>query len=371
MRRVDEYDRIVSSAYEAVLSPDRLVSALDAMTRFLDGDTCHLVGWDRSTLEPVLSLACGLPDEIGPEYAAHYTRLDPRLQLSFRMAPGASLACHKHFTPEFVSRSEFYQDYLIPHTGLHYLLGATDLVPGGQDLLVVGLHRHVGHAHFSDEEIGWFERFVPHFSRVLRILTEQSKDRWSSAVKDVTDRLSHMAVFALDEAGRVVEANACADAVLQTNDLFVLSQGKIKTAAHDQEAAFDAKFRLALGGSTECLTLVNSTRERRLCVTLLPAPERPLPTLSTRRLAVLMIACDTTPKRVASVTQLMEFFKLTAAEARLARALCRGEDVQSYAVEEELKVSTVRSHLKAAMEKTGTSAQRDLVRVILTIPPVR
>jgi DNA-binding CsgD family transcriptional regulator len=67
----------------------------------------------------------------------------------------------------------------------------------------------------------------------------------------------------------------------------------------------------------------------------------------------------------------MEFFKLTAAEARFVRALCRGEDVQSYAAEEGLKVSTVRSHLKAAMEKTGTSAQRELVRVILTIPPVR
>jgi len=77
------------------------------------------------------------------------------------------------------------------------------------------------------------------------------------------------------------------------------------------------------------------------------------------------------PKRVATATQLMEFFKLTAAEARLVRALCRGEDVQTYAVDEGLKVTTVRSHLKAAMEKTGAPTQRELVRMVMAIPAVR
>jgi len=282
--------------YEALLSSERLVDALDAMTKFLNGDTCHLVGWDRSTLEPVLSVSCGLPEEIGPDYA-RYTRVDPGHQLSLRMAPGATLACHKHFYGEFVGRNEFYQDYLIRHAGVHYFLGAGDLVPSSQDLLVLGFHRCAEHEHFSDDEIGWFERLTPHFRRVLKVLTAQLKGNWATTVKGVTDQLSHMAILALDDTGRLLEANECAVALLRTNDPFVLRHGRIKAAADDRDPAFDAKFRQALNGTAVHLTQPGVTQERRLCVTLLPAPENPLPTLTTRRLAVVMIACDATPKR--------------------------------------------------------------------------
>jgi len=371
MGRIDEYDEVINAVYEALLAPERLVVALDAMTRFLDGDTCHLVGWDRSTFEPVLSVSCGLPEEIGPEYAAHYTRIDPRHQLSLRMAPGSTLACHKYFDRYFVDRSEFFQDYLIRHAGVHYLLGAGDLVPNSQDLLVLGFHRRVGHTHFSDEEIGWFERLMPHFVRVLDVLNAQLKNSWSTTVKGVTDQLSHLAVFALDETGRLLEANECAVAILRTNDPFVLRYGRIKALANDLDATFEQKFFQALNGAASHLTITVAGGERSLCVTFIPAPEDPLQILTSRRLAVVMIASGTTPRRVATAAQLMEFFRLTAAEARLVRALCRDEDVQSYADDEGLKVTTVRSHLKAAMEKTGARTQRDLVRMVTSIPAVR
>ncbi len=371
MNSVDEYDRIINAIYELLVAPERLPDALAMMTKFLDGDTCHLVGWDRATREPVLSVSSGLAVNIGPDYAAHYAGIDPRLQLAFRMPAGASLACHKRFSPSFVSRSEFYQDYLIPQTGLHYLLGVSDLVPGSRDLLVVGFQRHVGHQHFTDGEIEWFERLMPHFGRVLKVMTAQLTSSQSERVTGVTDRLSHQAVFALDASGRLLEANDRASALLRTNDPLTLWHGKVRATDDRLDSTFRAKLLSAMSGRTSHLTLSSRSRQRSLFVTLLPAPMEPVRSLTNRGLAVVMIASDTAPKRVATAAQLMEFFKLTAAEARLVRALCRGEDVKSYADQEGLKVTTVRSHLKAAMEKTTANTQRELVRIVLTIPAVR
>lgn len=69
--------------------------------------------------------------------------------------------------------------------------------------------------------------------------------------------------------------------------------------------------------------------------------------------------------------QLKDVFKLTPAEARLARALARDERNDEYATQEGLKRSTVKSHLLSALAKTGTKSQKDIARLALTLPAIR
>ena len=57
-------------------------------------------------------------------------------------------------------------------------------------------------------------------------------------------------------------------------------------------------------------------------------------------------------------------FGLSAAEARLAQALARGESVESAALLLEIKPSTARSQLAAIFEKTGTRRQAKLVALL-------
>jgi DNA-binding CsgD family transcriptional regulator len=57
-------------------------------------------------------------------------------------------------------------------------------------------------------------------------------------------------------------------------------------------------------------------------------------------------------------------FGLSAAEARLAQALARGESVESAARLLEIKPSTARSQLAAIFEKTGTRRQAKLVALL-------
>ena len=86
------------------------------------------------------------------------------------------------------------------------------------------------------------------------------------------------------------------------------------------------------------------------------------------------IACAVSPldrKRLATARQLMELFGLTAAEARLARALTTGESLDEYAVAQGVKMPTLRTQLSSIFQKTRTARQATLVALIMAIPVLR
>jgi DNA-binding CsgD family transcriptional regulator len=72
--------------------------------------------------------------------------------------------------------------------------------------------------------------------------------------------------------------------------------------------------------------------------------------------------------QIASESQLIQLFKLSPAEARLARALTKGINVGKYAVENQIKLSTVRSQVASIHFKVGVQKQTDLIRAILSVP---
>jgi DNA-binding CsgD family transcriptional regulator len=58
---------------------------------------------------------------------------------------------------------------------------------------------------------------------------------------------------------------------------------------------------------------------------------------------------------------LQELFGLTSAESTLVSALAEGKSVTEFALDHRISVNTVRTQLKSAFSKTGTSRQAELV----------
>ena len=95
----------------------------------------------------------------------------------------------------------------------------------------------------------------------------------------------------------------------------------------------------------------------------MPARYRPL-TLSGAPAVIAYVHGD---NRASSLreSQLREMFALSASEARLALALCRGKRIAEAGEEIGLTVETARSYSKSIYAKTGARGQPDLVRIIL------
>jgi DNA-binding CsgD family transcriptional regulator len=80
--------------------------------------------------------------------------------------------------------------------------------------------------------------------------------------------------------------------------------------------------------------------------------------------AALLLAIPIAPAQVPEAALLQSLFRLTPAEARVARAIGERKTVEEAARQLGSSRETVRSHLKAALSKVGASRNIDLAIVL-------
>jgi len=84
--------------------------------------------------------------------------------------------------------------------------------------------------------------------------------------------------------------------------------------------------------------------------------------------AVCVLFVDPTQDRLVDEVLLRELYRLSPAEAGLARRLVIGDTLQEAARARGIGVSTARSYLEQIFQKTETSRQADLMRFLLSLP---
>ena len=85
--------------------------------------------------------------------------------------------------------------------------------------------------------------------------------------------------------------------------------------------------------------------------------------LFVRCAGVLVISPVTLPA-APPVELVQSLFDLTAAEARIARRLTTGETVEEIAIGAGVSISTVRSQVRALLEKTGCRRQSEAIALL-------
>jgi hypothetical protein len=118
------WDDIVGDLYDAVLQkePSALNAAITSFELQIDSDGCHLFG--VSTTGQELFTVVTYPNDVSTDtsaYYSHYIHIDPRVDLT-RKLPGQANRSADFFNASYVSRSEFFQDYLLP-LGRHHITG--------------------------------------------------------------------------------------------------------------------------------------------------------------------------------------------------------------------------------------------------------
>lgn len=373
MDELTEFDRIVGQIYEVPLVPECLPAVLEQITGWLGVASCHLIGWNGQTRESTLSVTVGVAQEVGLDYAAHYAVIDPRRQFVLdNYTPGQLLACQDHFDARFVSKSEFYQDFLLPMS-LRYMLGTT-LLDDSSRLVQIAFHHYLGHAPFSAREIQKMEHLVPHLQRAIALLSHSEAQQQSANIATAGLDASPLALIAVDLCGRPVFCNRQAEALLREGTVLGLRNGVLCARIADQDSALAHALattaQRGIAGNLTLCTPPGHARPARFSLTTIPAPAPERYALQSRAVALCLIAPLGT-RRLATARQLMQLFDLTPAEARLLRALAQGATLDDYARECDIRVTTVKTQLKSLFAKTGTCRQADLVRRVMDIPAVR
>ena len=167
-----------------------------------------------------------------------------------------------------------------------------------------------------------------------------------------------------------------AESFLRAGDVLRLANSQLYCAEQKFQAAFNAALAAAVDAGRPKNILIHKQAQpgRRFSLSLTPMRAREDMTAGGGRDSETKVLCLVAPldgRRIATARQLMDLFGLSAAEARLARAICHGSSVEEFASDQGVRLSTVRTQLSAVLHKTGSERQAGLVRLIASIPVIR
>lgn len=166
------------------------------------------------------------------------------------------------------------------------------------------------------------------------------------------------------KSGEVMYANECARRFLDTYSLAA------PPVAMDQKWHYLLRAGLArIVRDMESAGQIWSTPNGNLLIEIQPLrAEADGSSILGRRGGAMLMMQERGKHQFPALEQLMDLFGLTHAEARTCLTLCQVESAKKCADQLNVSLATVRSQLQAAMQKTSTSKQAELLSVVLSIP---
>lgn len=360
---IEAWDDALRDLYETIVRPADLIRVMTEANNLLQSDLCHLFGIDRAGHETFRLVTHKEYEPTVEAYSQYYGYIDPRREHLERAAPGGIYRCSEICDTLFVNRSEFYQDYYIPH-GLRYVLGSC-LVRDRQQSVYISFNHRMGREDFTNDEKKYFERYIGHVRQVMKARAKAAPISDAlQAGEEYAYRYQH-GILGLTQDGAISFANKHAEETLLAMQTQFFSARLV--AGSQLEQVFLAV--LSNGKPESCAI---KRPGETLYLTALPfrshAEAQEESDLKLGTSTRVLVMCGGQQQRSHTVRQLMQWFGFTAAEARLARDLAAGGSVEDFAMTYSVSVATVRSQLRAVLQKSGTAWQQDLIRLLLTLP---
>jgi DNA-binding CsgD family transcriptional regulator/PAS domain-containing protein len=275
--------------------------------------------------------------------------------------------------PDHVLRaSALYQEVLRP-AGIEYTLALPELVDE-HVVATLSLTRDAGKPPFTLEEVSALQSMRSHLLRALR--TQHRLGAAEGLGRDLRDALQRLPVGVLIVAptGRVRFVSEAAERIVACQDGLALQDGALVARATEADERLQRLLQSTLAAARAEQTQLEDTlviprpsgaRAYEVLVTPLRAdrlavwPEEP---------SAMVIIHDPAAAGTLPWELVQRLYGLSPAEAKLSVALAGGWAIKDYAERSAISVETARSQLKAAMAKTRTHRQAELIRRILTGP---
>ncbi len=374
LRDEAQANRLVGRIYEAALSPARWSGVLDELRGALNGAAFQIYTIDSETRDVVQQWDCGLPRRFTDEYRAYYSKLSERNDLLLRN-PGLSVIYDRMFFDEAeMDRSEMYR--WRSGFGFRYFIGG-QLLRTDSTLSMAALQRLKRQGHVTQLEIEAFGAFRPHLGRALRIQGRlASLEQESSSVWQVIEGAS-FGIVVLTGDRRIWRCNREAGRIMAEGGEIDGRGGMLVARRPIDDAALQRLIAGAIetaqgrgGDGGGSMALAKRAGPRPYAVLVAPVPERAAPlSLAAPAVVVLLTDPDHAPETPAQL--LRRVYGLTRKEAQLALALAGGAKLADAAERLRIAEGTARRHLAAIFARTGIHRQAELVRLILSLPPMR
>jgi len=264
--------------------------------------------------------------------------------------------------------------YMLRPLGLRDVLGMAVLRSSRRGVWL-GTFRRGSVGNFGPQQVDFFRLLAPHIIRSMRIcdildLQVVAMERLAGVI----DRLS-TAVFLVDESSRVVHHNVAAEALLDRSEFLRVSQGRLTATSPAARAELAAAIKAAVSDGVSgmpmqhAVPLGDGALGRGAIATVLPLG-RGQPEAQEAAAAVFVQDAVVAPSILLDAFGTL--YGLTPAEQRCVGALMAGWTLSEAAAMLCVRESTAKTHLKNIFQKTGTSRQVELIRLVMALAaPIR
>ena len=268
-----------------------------------------------------------------------------------------------------LTASEFYNDYMRANDTHSCMM--IRLAAAAEEVVAITIGRPQRHGGFADEDLVAAKRLHPHLLRAFALGRELAASRAGRQELEAMLDDSRLGVIVADREGRVRRMNRRAEALVASDAGLRVSGGRLSTISLvdaerlrrliGEAANADAEHRC--GGE---MTLTWPRRRLPLSVSVSPMRSERVKVFGGDT-EVMVTITDPDAEVTVSERRLVDLFGLTRAERRIALALLEGQAPKEIAATLGVSFFTVRGHLVRIFEKTGTSRQAELVRLLIRV----
>jgi len=357
---------LIADLYDSAIDDERWPNFAKLIGKASGVDCAGAWVLDRGQLTDISNT---MTDSVGPD-VAHYHKYDPWQNGILALPEGQVMIAAEYANERDVLRSEFYNDFA-RHYGLRRPLGTRlQLAPGR--IAVVGIEQSATKKLFELEDKQRIQPLVPYIKSALQLRARNRQNLRHTDLRGAAlDALAFGAIVC-DAAGQVSFVNAAARALAQVGTGIVLGgrrRGLGAIVAAESLALLALVRDAASGGPGGVLRLRDRKGATGLLVLVTPLPG----TLRGELGGGYALVALRPPQQSATftATAVATMFGLSPTQASIALAIFEGKSPEQIAIERGIRMPTLRTHLSRIFAQTGAENQRDLVRLLAMLPPLR
>jgi DNA-binding CsgD family transcriptional regulator/PAS domain-containing protein len=359
---------LLPAIYQAATNPSRWPAAFAEVVRLLGGH-CGLIFSHQATPE---QKGIWVPYQISEEdfrpYVERYHAFDIWMQRGYEL--GAFVAGNVLTGDDLLPRKEFldsvfYREFLSRydiHDGCWGILhdGSEPDIP----IVHVSIYRPLAMPVFGEADKALLADLVPHLREATRIgfrigALERRVGMMQSAVETISP-----ALVLLDAQGKVVFTNGRAQALLTANDSLRVVAGRLVVAGK-QQARLDALLTVSPKDET-ILGIPRPSGQPNIWLIRVPMPQGENAPPDARRPTIALMIHDSAAIATIDLKGFAKVHGLSPAEARMTNLLLEHTSLPPVSQALGVSINTVRTQLRAVLEKTGAKRQAELVRMLMS-----
>lgn len=360
---------ILPSIYAAASDPSRWPEALQAVAGLLGASRGLIFSHQATPEQRGLWVAWQVDPDATQRYAAHYHALDVWMQRGHalkvwvpgRVVTGGDLLADGPFLD-----SPFYREFLSPQDIRDVCAGVLhDGSEAGIPRVHVAVYRCHAAPRFGAADKAVLAALLPHLREATRIGFRLAELEQGLHLARATADAIFPALALIDGQGRVVFANRPAQR-LCAGDGLRLKEGRLVAATPRLQTRLD-RLLTQKGAPAAALQVPRTAGRPALWLMPVDLPETGESPPDARRPSKALLIHDPAMQDV-NLKDFAALHGLTPAEGRLLEALLAHSGLPEAARHLGVSINTVRSQLRAILDKCGAHRQAELIRMAVSWP---